>query len=64
MRQTRAVIRMLQKDGWTLDRISGSHHVFVHPVKPGIVVVPVHGMNRDIATGTLTSILKQAGLRP
>ncbi|MDQ2680725.1 MAG: type II toxin-antitoxin system HicA family toxin [Candidatus Eremiobacteraeota bacterium] len=63
MPKTRALIQILERDGWTLDRITGSHHVFVHPTKPGIVVVPVHGMNREVATGTQASILKQAGLK-
>lgn len=34
--------RLLEKHGWTLARISGSHHVFTGPGRP-IVSVPVHG---------------------
>ena len=34
------LIRELEKAGWTLKRIRGSHHVFVHPSRRGIVVVP------------------------
>lgn len=40
----------------------GSHRIFKHPEKPGIVVVP--GQPRDdIPPGTLNAILKQAGLK-
>lgn len=37
-----AVRRLLEKHGWTLVRISGSHHIFK---KPGgqDVSIPVHG---------------------
>ena len=58
---SREVIAMLKADGWKLDRVKGSHHVFVHDSKPGIVVVP-HS-KKDLPTGTLRSILRTAGLR-
>ena len=35
------VQKLLQSNGWTLDRISGSHHIFTSPGRP-IVSVPVH----------------------
>ena len=36
----RDFIKFLMKNGWKLDRINGSHHIF----KKGITVsVPVHG---------------------
>jgi predicted RNA binding protein YcfA (HicA-like mRNA interferase family) len=49
----------LKKNGWTLNRINGSHHVFV---KSGCrpVSVPFHG-NKDI--GNLAKrILKESGI--
>jgi predicted RNA binding protein YcfA (HicA-like mRNA interferase family) len=58
---SREVIAMLKADGWKLDRVKGSHHVFVHDSKPGIVVVP--HPKKDLPTGTLRSILRTAGLR-
>jgi len=58
---SREVIAMLKADGWKLDHVKGSHHVFVHDSKPGIVVVP-HS-KKDLPTGTLRSILRTAGLR-
>lgn len=54
---------MIEDAGWRLDRVTGSHHVYKHPGRPGTVVVPVHGRNRDIAPGTALAILKAAGLR-
>lgn len=52
---------MLEKDGWSVVRISGSHHHFRHPAKPGTVTVP-HPV-KDVKKGTLKSILKQAGIK-
>jgi predicted RNA binding protein YcfA (HicA-like mRNA interferase family) len=56
-----AMIKLVRKDGWELDHIEGSHHIFYHKTKPGIVVIPVH--TRTLAKGTTNSILKQAGLK-
>jgi len=55
----RELMSILKKNGWKLDRINGSHHVFS---KPGCrpVAVPFHG-NKDI--GNLANIiLKEAGI--
>jgi len=54
------VIKILEKKGFVLDRVRGSHHLFYHPETKRLVVVPVHG--RDLPTGTLLEILKQAGI--
>ncbi|MFN5168344.1 MAG: type II toxin-antitoxin system HicA family toxin [Cyclobacteriaceae bacterium] len=53
------LIRLLEKEGFVFVRQSGSHAIFR---KPGhkLIVVPIH--SRDIPTGTLRSILKDAGL--
>jgi len=51
---------MLEKDGWVLVATKGSHHQFKHPSKAGRVTVP--HPKRDIPSGTLKSILKQAGV--
>ncbi len=55
------VITRLEADGWRQIRVSGSHHHFKHPTKPGLVTVP--HPKRDLPAGTLRSIEKQAGLR-
>ena len=37
-----AIVRkMLEQNGWQLERISGSHHIFTKPGK-ALVSVPVH----------------------
>ncbi len=60
----RDAIKLLEADGWFLDRSSGSHLQFRHPVKPGTVTVPGGGkMGYDVPPGTLNSILKQAGMK-
>ena len=57
------VIKILEDDGWHFVRQKGSHKIFRHSSKQGIVVVPDHGQNKDLAKGTENSILKQAGLK-
>jgi predicted RNA binding protein YcfA (HicA-like mRNA interferase family) len=54
------LIKELKAAGWMLDRIRGSHHVFRHKTRPGIVVVP--HPKKDLGTGLLAAIRKQAGL--
>jgi predicted RNA binding protein YcfA (HicA-like mRNA interferase family) len=53
------LIRQLVKAGWMLDRVRGSHHVFIHPSRPGIVVVP---HPKDLGKGLVAKIRKQAGI--
>ena len=57
------MLKILKHDGWKLVRQKGSHKQFKHPVKRGLVTVPDHGKNIDLAKGTANSILKQAGLK-
>jgi predicted RNA binding protein YcfA (HicA-like mRNA interferase family) len=52
------VVRALERAGFEVARISGSHHVMKHP-DGRTVPVPVH--NRDIAKGTLRNILAIIG---
>jgi len=35
--------RAIQRKGWTLSRIKGSHHIFVMPDRRERIVVPIHG---------------------
>jgi predicted RNA binding protein YcfA (HicA-like mRNA interferase family) len=59
--KAREVIAALRADGWVEVRIVGSHWQLRHPVKPGLVTVPMHGP-RDLKIGTLVSIERQSGL--
>lgn len=52
---------MLKEDGWYLATTRGSHRQFKHPKKAGRVTVPGK-LNKDVAPGTLKSIIKQARL--
>jgi predicted RNA binding protein YcfA (HicA-like mRNA interferase family) len=54
------VVRALERAGFTVARISGSHHVMRHP-DGRTVVVPVHA-GRDIAKGTLRNVLAIIGM--
>lgn len=60
----RDVIRLIESDGWRLDRTVGSRQPYRHATQSGTVTVPAGGkMSKDIPAGTLNSILKQAGLK-
>jgi predicted RNA binding protein YcfA (HicA-like mRNA interferase family) len=54
------LIREMQRAGWRLDRVNGSHHVYKHPERPGIVVVP--HPKKDLGLGLVKAIRKQAGI--
>ncbi|MCA9962254.1 MAG: type II toxin-antitoxin system HicA family toxin [Anaerolineales bacterium] len=56
----RDIIKVLQKKGFVLDRVKGSHHIYLHPETHRRVVVPLH--HKDLPVGTQLSILKQAGI--
>lgn len=49
---TSDIIRILEKKGFVLDRIKGSHHVFIHPETHRQTVVPYH--KRDLPKGRFT----------
>lgn len=55
-------VRVLQKRGWRLARINGSHHIFVMEDRPERIVVPVHG-NQPLKLGLLKAQMRIAGLR-
>jgi predicted RNA binding protein YcfA (HicA-like mRNA interferase family) len=59
----RDIISLIEEDGWVLVRTNGSHRIYKHPIKPGIVPVPVHSLGNDVPTGLKQAILRQAGLR-
>lgn len=54
------LIKALEKIGFRVTRIRGSHHVLRHPDGRG-TTVPVHP-GRDVARGTLRSILADCGI--
>lgn len=49
------LIKVLEKEGWRLHRVRGSHHIFVHPVNPRPLSVPMHpgDLKRPLVAGVL-----------
>ena len=60
-KSSKDLIKIIESDGWTLDRIRGDHHQFVHETKPGIVTIP--HPEKNLGTWLINKILKQAGLK-
>ena len=60
--KVRDVTRMIERDGWHLAAMRGSHRQYKHPDKPGRVMIAGHPGD-DLAPGTLNSVLKQARLK-
>jgi predicted RNA binding protein YcfA (HicA-like mRNA interferase family) len=54
------IIDLLKDAGFILDRIKGSHHIFIHPGNNKRAVVP--HPKKDLPIGTARAILKQAGI--
>lgn len=52
---------MLEKDGWYLVAVKGSHHQFKYQYKEGRVTIP--HPKKDLKIGTVNSILKQADIK-
>ncbi|ERN41357.1 putative periplasmic or secreted lipoprotein [Rubidibacter lacunae KORDI 51-2] len=53
--------KILEKRGWVLKKVTGSHHIYEKSGESKIVSVPVH-RNRDLKIGTLKSIMNIAQL--
>jgi len=53
------LIKLLEKEGFVFARQSGSHAIYRKNKRR--VVVPVH--SKDVPTGTLKGILKDAGIK-
>ncbi len=61
--KVKEAIKRLEGEGWLLARkTAGSHRAYVHPDKPGtVVVISDHGANADLKPGTFNNIAKAAG---
>jgi predicted RNA binding protein YcfA (HicA-like mRNA interferase family) len=57
----KAFAKLLEQHGWSLARVSGSHHVYVKQGNPARISVPVHG-NQDLKIGLLRHFMKVAGI--
>jgi predicted RNA binding protein YcfA (HicA-like mRNA interferase family) len=56
------LIKRLEKAGWVLRGVKGSHHIYTHPEKGGHITVP--HPKKDLGVGLVSKLLKQAGLNP
>ena len=55
------VRRVFEKDGWQCVRQKGSHMILTKPSNMATLSVPDH---KEVARGTLRSLIKAAGLTP
>lgn len=58
---SKELTKRLEKEGWVLCNVKGSHHVYRHPNKPGHISVP--HPRKDLGIGLVKKLLKQAGLK-
>ncbi len=58
--EVRDVIKALEREGWRLDRQTGSHRQYRYPNRPGTITV-VGKLSAEIPRGTLAAIWRQAG---
>lgn len=59
LKDSRDIIRRLEREGFVLVSVSGSHHKFRHPQTRRTVIV-IHP-KKDLAVGTVRSMYRQAG---
>ncbi len=60
VKNSKELIRILEKKGFTFSRQSGSHAIYAN--KNGVkVTVPIHG-KKDLGKGLMKQIMKDAGL--
>ncbi|GAB1545575.1 type II toxin-antitoxin system HicA family toxin [Scytonema sp. NUACC21] len=52
---------IVERKGWILRKITGSHHIYEHPESNRILSIPVH-KNKDFKIGTLKALMKIAEL--
>jgi predicted RNA binding protein YcfA (HicA-like mRNA interferase family) len=57
-----AFTKILEKSGWTLARIQGSHFIYTKEGHKARISVPVHG-NRMLKKGLMMHLMRVAGLR-
>ena len=57
----RELARVLERRGWTLMRVRGSHHFYGKPDSNVRLSIPIHA-NASLKIGLLNHLLKSAGL--
>ena len=57
----KALAKLIERKGWNLVRVKGSHHIFVMSGRRERIVIPIHG-NRPLKIGLLRALMKIAEL--
>lgn len=57
----KALAKAIERKGWRLVRVKGSHHIFVMSGRRERIVIPIHG-NRPLKIGLLRALMKIAEL--
>jgi predicted RNA binding protein YcfA (HicA-like mRNA interferase family) len=55
----REFARIIERRGWVLLRVNGSHHIYGKPGSARRISLPIHG-NRALKIGLLQSVMKLA----
>jgi len=53
--------RLIEKNGWLLRRINGSHHIYSKPGERKVISIPVHG-SKSLKPGLASRIARDAGV--
>ena len=53
--------RLLEKKGWVLQSVKGSHHVYAKEGNPARISVPIHA-NKSLKVGLLRHLMKFADI--
>lgn len=53
--------RAIEKRGWVLARVRGSHHIYTKPGRRERIVIPIHG-NRPLKVGLAKAQMRIAGI--
>ena len=54
--------RLLELNGWMLQRIAGSHHIYAKSGERKVLSIPVHG-NRDLKPKLASRLARDANLK-
>jgi predicted RNA binding protein YcfA (HicA-like mRNA interferase family) len=57
----KALAKAIERNGWSLVRVKGSHHIFIMSGRRERIVIPIHG-NRPLKIGLLLALMKIADL--
>jgi len=53
--------RLLERRGWSLQRVTGSHHIYTKLGSEVRITVPIHG-NKALKIGLQRHLMKLAGI--